>query len=787
MKKILPLLLLAAAPAFGAGLRLFNPGTEAVDAVVVCDEVASRQSVAPNAIADVVGDCRVDGVTPLLVIHTDSIDGADFQSLEAAGTTECPAPAVQLALTGCRFGSAVATVAPVLGATYAWTIEGGTLLSGAGTERVVIGIGSGLVLKVTATIVSPSCGTQTTAGIMALRDPFVIKTFTTGSGAAGSPRTLTWSYDNGAPLAQVLTGSDFAAPITLSPSARSYTYTPSMYGDKNVVLQASTTPSLPGRVRAAGKGGAALASACTAVRAEGRYHVDCSTPAAKIEAPAATGVGIAFTARVKLDPGTTAAWTIANGTPSTATGDSVTIRPAGGDPVDVRVTVSADTCTATAAAQVRVDSKLGCATPPAAALSMASSDCDRGVINVVMSGTPPFAGTWSDGQPFSTADRAVQRTVTKAGDYTIQDFHDALCSGQAGSVKYAPTPTATISTNGVSCLTPGVDSVAILTFTGTPPFLGEWSDSVAFNTNETHLERKITAPGDLTLKWFQDAKCAGTVSGHAGFGGGGTASVKLASPANGCLMLGDPTTPAATAAVDLTGTPPFTVVWADGFVQTVNASPALRPFAPPPGATYPLAIQSARDAFCDLQIVNAATSVSVTKYPSISFHEQNVCPGTSYSASLFNVTGSSMTWRIDKGSIKSGQGNSTVVFEPAGTGGSIVNLAVDITDPATCTATGTKSIKIFPNAGAVTLTAPKSMKAGDRDNLLIGFNLQNTESVLVEVRAPNYTESGLCVVYSPCTFLLAPDWPGTIQITATGNAYCSALPTTHASLSIPVQ
>jgi hypothetical protein len=793
VRKLLPLLLLAATPAFGAGLRLFNPGTEAVDAVVVCDEIVSRQGLAPNAIADVVGDCRVDGVTPLLVIHTDTIDDTDFQSLardfqslDNAGTAECPAPAVQLALTGCRFGSAVATVVPILGATYSWTIEGGTLLGGAGSERVVIGIGSGLVLKVTVTIASPSCGTQTTAGIMALRDPFTVKTFATGSGAAGSPRTISWSYENGAPLAQVLTGSDFAAPVTLAPAARSYTYTPSMYGDKSVVLQASTTPSLPGRVRAAGKGGAAVASACTAVRAEGRYHVDCSTPAAKIEAPAATGVGVAFTARVKLDPGTTAAWTIANGTPATASGESVTVRPLGGDPVDVRVVVSADTCTASADAQVRVDSALGCATPPAAVLSVASSDCDRAVVDVVLSGTPPFAGTWSDGQPFSAAGRAAQRTVTKPGDYTIKDFHDALCSGQTNSVKFAPLPTAAISTNGPTCLTPGADSVAVVTFTGTPPFLGEWSDSIAFNTNETRLERKITAPGDLTLKWFQDGKCTGVVSGHAGFSSGGTADLKLVSPANGCLAFGDPATPVATASVDLTGTPPFTVVWADGVVQTADASAALRAFAPPPGATYPLAIKSARDAFCDLKILNGSASLTVTRYPVMQLSAQTVCPGAIYTASVASPNGP-ITWRLDKGTITSGQGTPNVVFIPDAIADSIVTLSAEVADPLTCTATATKTMKIYPNAGPVTVSGPGSINVGQTATVSVAFSVFTTDHVEVHITAPNFTTGGTCVVQSPCTFNVPALAPGTVQVGAIGKPRCGKLNESYGYLSITIQ
>jgi hypothetical protein len=329
--------------------------------------------------------------------------------------------------------------------------------------------------------------------------------------------------------------------------------------------------------------------------------------------------------------------------------------------------------------------------------------------------------------------------------------------------------------------------MAVLTFTGTPPFLGEWSDSVAFNTNQTRLERKITAPADLTLKWFQDAKCTGIVSGHAAFGAGGTAAVKLASPANGCLMVGDPATPFATAQVDLTGAPPFTVVWADGFVQTADASPALRAFSPPPGATYPLTIKSARDAFCDLTIVNASTTVAVTRYPAIQFSTPNVCPGTTYNASLFNVTGESLTWRIDKGSIRGGQGTSNVSFEPSGNGGAAVNLSVEVNDSTTCTATASKSIRIYPNAGPVTISGPSTVNAGQGATLTIGFSLQTTESVRVDVQAPNYSAATLCVIVAPCQFNLPPFTAGTAQVTATGNAYCSNLPASHASFSITIQ
>ena len=704
-----------------------------------------------------------------------------------AGAGDCPTPALSLPLTGCRSGTVVAAVTPVDGAVYSWTIEGGTLLSGAGTERVLIAVGSGLTLKVTATINAPSCGVQNAAGVMALRDPFVIKSISAGSGAAGAPRTISWSYDNGTPAAQLLTGTDFPAPVTLPAAARSYTYTPSLYGDKSVVLQASTT-ALSGRSRAAGSGSGGVASSCTSARAETRYHVDCTTPVASVEAPAATGVGIAFTARVRLAPGTSAAWTIAGGAPATAAGDSVTITPLGADPVDVRVTVSADTCKATAAKQVRVDAALGCATPPSAKLALLSSDCDKGIIGVNLTGTPPFTGAWSDGQTFTVSDRAFQRSVSNSGDYAIASLHDALCSGQgANSVKFAPGPTATVSTNGLSCLGTGADAAAVLTFTGTPPFLGEWSDSVAFNTTDTRLERKITEPANLTLKWFRDANCPGTFSGHAAFGTGGTADLKLDAPANGCLALGDPATPYALARVELTGTPPFNVVWSDGYEQGVTASPAVRTFVPPSGAIYQVSIVSARDATCDLRLLNTSANLGVTRFPVVTAPVQ-VCPGIAYTATVTNPsTNGAYSWRIDRGRITGGQGTQKVEFTPNDNERKSITLYADFTDPRSCTGTNALPIKIYAAPEPVTVSvSPATIKLGQTTTVTLSLDPTLSQSD-VWTDAPTYQFIGFCYgSKTSCTFTYTPSVSGTLTLHGRGYPNCVAFNYSEATATLTV-
>src|SRR5204863_476786 len=85
------------------------------------------------------------------------------------------------------FGSAVAAVAAVDGATYSWSVDGGSILSGAGTERILIAIEGGNALRVTAAIAKDGC-TTTAAGVMALHDAFTIKTLDAGSGDAGQRR-----------------------------------------------------------------------------------------------------------------------------------------------------------------------------------------------------------------------------------------------------------------------------------------------------------------------------------------------------------------------------------------------------------------------------------------------------------------------------------------------------------------------------------------------------------------------------------------------------------------------
>ena len=73
---------------------------------------------------------------------------------------------------------------------------------------------------------------------------------------------------------------------------------------------------------------------------------------------------------------------------------------------------------------------------PKAVVSGGSS-CDAGTITVDFTGTAPFFGHWSDGEPFYTMDSQLVRVVNTPGTYTIASFTDSgSCPGEVtGSVE----------------------------------------------------------------------------------------------------------------------------------------------------------------------------------------------------------------------------------------------------------------------------------------------------------------------------------------------------------------
>ncbi|HYU26895.1 MAG TPA: hypothetical protein VEO74_16910, partial [Thermoanaerobaculia bacterium] len=642
--------------AYADGLRLFNPNDAAVDATVVCGNATFTPTIAPHGLDDVDGrDCRATLAAPLLVLETGALDdGVEWQRAIGPTADGCPSTIpIMVPRSGCRFGTAVVAVDGVPGASYAWSIDGGTFLDGIGTERVTIALGGGDTLKIDVAVATPGC-TRTGTGVIALHDSFLIAQIDTGSGYLGQSRTIAWSYANGEPTSQTVSGTDFG-PVTLPNYVRSYSYVPLTEGDKSVAVQARSGPApAVGRQRAAGRGTAA-ASDCNVARATAAYRVDCTILDATIVAPAATNIESSFTARVDLAPPATAKWTIANGTPSTAAGESVVIKPIGTSPIDISVVVSAGKCSSSATKRVMVDGTFACDNPTVD-VGILRNDCSGTAVQARFSGKPPFSGTWNDGQQFTTSDRAIERAVTAAGTFSVTTFRDSICAGpKSNSVTVVPNVVSAKLTAPSGACANG-SSPIVATFAGTPPFAGAWSDGIAFSTSASQITRQATKGGPLWLD-FHDAVCPleQTSNTLVIYDAGVSVTIDKSS-AQSCSNY------VIVNADFAGGFPPYSITWLDGVTQTtpIGVTRLTRSFSVNlPSGTF--GITAAHDNMCTLKV---PPPITVSGKPSALFSTSGTyCAGLPATATLYSNPGAaSIDWSVTNGSIISGQGTTSLRF-----------------------------------------------------------------------------------------------------------------------------
>lgn len=582
---------------------------------------------------------------------------------------ECPSTfKINFPNSACRFGSATVSATSIDGAAYAWLVTGGTIVSGNGTPRVVIAFNDVATAHAAVTVSAPGCVVNGQADIP-LHDVLTAK-ITIGPGRAGDPLTISWSYTGGEPAAQALTGTDFPEPLRLPPSVRSYTYTPTTSGAKQVSI---ITTAGGARRRATGGGGDS-ASSCAVAPSVTAYSVEeCAKPTMTIEAPSTVLAGQVFTARAVTEA-QTVHWTITNGTPATADGKEVTVTAGKVGDVGLTVTAARAGCPSIASKSFAVAAvpELAC-DHPVATLSAGGSDCSGGTVNVTFQGTPPFHGIWSDGQILTTTSMTLARHINAPGRYTLVSFEDAACAGTVNGAANFDTlgPVAEVTGSG-SCMS---DAVVTARFTGRPPFGGQWSDGVTFNTTQTSIQRSPSAPGQLSINKFSfhDADCTGTILGsvdvHA------NPRVTLATfPQSGCVPYLDlnhqwSTYVSVSAQFSYPYENPVTVNWSDGMVTGASRGGSV---------TQPVTytITSARDAYCPAVLgTPTAVTLSVSERPQFVIDNLHdgvfICRGVSTTAHLTAPAppGAAIAWSVTDGTITAGQGTSTVTFTTSLAGG----------------------------------------------------------------------------------------------------------------------
>jgi len=712
-------------------------------------------------------------------------------TLRASG--ECSSTVAVLAPpTACKSGTATVAVVGVPGATYAWTVDGGTIAGDASSDRVNLTFGSSAAATVSVTMTAGGCVSHGSS-VIALHDPFNVRVAAVPAAHAGEPVTFSWTYENGSPAQQTITGTDFRA-IALAPGVRTYTYSPDKSGTKQIVIDAAmdtpaTSTPVSSRQRAVAKSPAS-ASSCALVHTAVAYTVgDCVAPSVTVDTPDAVVKEKSFQATVRPQPGAVALWTITNGSPATATGNDVVITAGSTGNVDISVQLTRGACVNQSARSIPILAEAVC-DHPTAVVSAGPVSCGSAIVNATFTGTAPFKGIWSDGVPFTTLARSIARTVTTPGTYSISSFEDVGCAGTSSGVAVIPEPhpTATITATGNSCV--GVDTITA-TFTGTPPFTGQWNDSLRtpFQTNEMTISRPVFVNCVLTNQLLDGHDATGcriiiagatpvahvpdrvTVSAFCPLANFVQVSAHFDS--NSCLNN-----------FSLEG--PWTAVWSDGVTTSSNSYQQDRFVNPGPTPTTYTVVR-AYDAFCEAQIIKP----SVTPYPNAAPDftvPTGICQGQMHTVSLATPPppGAQVTWSIDNGSIVSGQGTSTMQYTAAALGSATIGCTFSFTDPDHCPIRRALVVLVGPVDPPATVKLESTqIHAGQTADLTFTIDLGlvnwtwsnslNDSITPLGVCSGGFTQPGVC--HARYT---SSHGPGVSTITLHAYGYCQ-------SKDIPVQ
>ena len=651
-------------------------------------------------VLDVSGCTTATSEQRVVVLETSVEDGIERQRIvdpEAA----CDIPPVHVPLFACINGLVTAAVDPVAGASYEWSAEGATIVGDATANRAVFRVDEKSA-TLRCSVTTEACGSSDAVAVVAVREPIDIRGFVVpAESPANQPLTLSWSYVPGhEPRSQALTGDLFPEPVFLPAAERSYTFTPQTGGTRTVELRASHSEVVPiaprPKRRRRSVSGGVSASECPGAVATAKIEIrGCAGAEPLLEVPFDAAAGSAFVASVIIADGETVEWSVENGTVQSVSPFYDQAMIVAGSSGTTKVTARVERapgCFATATASVPVILPAAqCAIPPAASLTYVGHDCQRATMRATFTGTPPFAGEWSDGTPFRTS-AALLHQFSSPGTYTIRNFRDASCFGSVNGEKTLETLRPRVDLRATpSC---GVTNL-VATLKGVPPFTLQWSDGPRTTTSDTIVTRAV--PGDpqgyarQVVVYVRDAACSSLFTTSD--------QVTIAPPI--VARYGDwphcQTDPAYGTNIVATfsgGTGPYLVEWSDG-VSVVSAfdTSVRRQVGPITGPSAQYEIVRATAGACEVEPTHRIATVlnrpsAVIRTPTDTWG----CTGEVMTATLSRVPlpEATLLWSLtNHAPVLSGQGTPSITFTADSPG--TFALTVKTTYPdGSCTTTSPK-------------------------------------------------------------------------------------------------
>ncbi|MCU1349933.1 MAG: peptidase [Acidobacteria bacterium] len=271
--------------------------------------------------------------------------------------------------------------------------------------------------------------------------------------------------------------------------------------------------------------------------------------------------------------------------------------------------------------------------------------CPGGSVQVTvdLTGVSPWDVTFSDGTILQTNGSPLtwNFTPTATTTYTVTNVANGGCSAPgSGSVTYTLTSG---SVSGTATICRGTSTTITATLAGKAPFTVTWSDGNVQTVNSgTTASRSVSPTATTTYTaTVKDAKnCTVNAAGSAVVTIIPAATATLSGSASICGAGGS-----ATITPTVTGTFPVTLVWSDGFTQSVTAAGQGRTVSPASTTTY--TITSVSDGGTCAGIPSGSFTVTGAMAPTATVSAGgSFCPGSNVtiSAALTGTGPWSLTW-----------------------------------------------------------------------------------------------------------------------------------------------
>jgi len=577
-----------------------------------------------------------------------------------------------------------ASVPNMTGATYAWSIQGGTITSGGTGRTVYYTAGTGSALALMCTVTSPAGITATgTANISIIPAPEATALSASKTAISkGESLTLTPLYIQGTGvLDQGIGGVSSGQSITVAPSANT-----------NYTLTVTN------------------AAGATSTRTVSIKVLTAPNPSISAASPVTAGA-TGRTAAVASVSGASYAWSVQGGTISSGASSSTVNYTAGpSGPILL-------TCVVTNEAGVSVSGTATVEVVPAATIQSFSATTNpvaKGESTVI---TPVFTqgvGFIDKGIGGVTSGQAVTVSPVASTTYTLRvtDAAGTIVNKALGVNVTAESGPAAISApspvtaNAASC------NATVAGMAGATYAWSIQGGTITSGATSSSMYFTAGATGPVTLT------CA--VKSSAGVTTTGTAILAVVPAPLANSLTASRTSMAKGTSITLT--PVFsqgTGVMDQG-IGGVTSGQALS-VSPRVNSIYTLTVTNPAGV-----AATKSVSIQVLEAPdaAITAASPVTVGATGRQASVLSATGSTYAWSIQGGTITSGA-NASTVYYTAGTTGAVV-LSCTVTDAAGVSSTGTVSVATVPAPVATSLTASRTAIAkGESLTLTPVFDLGN--------------------------------------------------------------